>query len=94
MDKIWGTIIRATGSVGVVAYLLYYLINQIFSEQIIRLFGSDKLFALTIIIIAALLIILLVAILKPKESPETSRQSKSPQVTYKGNSTHNGNNNF
>ncbi len=94
MDNIWTTAIKATGSVGVVGFLIYFILNQIFSEQIIELFGSDKLFALTILIISALLIVFLVAILKSKESPENTGKAGGNKVTYKDNATHNGDNNF
>ena len=103
MDSFWSNAIKATGSVGVVAFLIYYILEHVFSEKIVQLFGSDKLFELTILVIAALLIVLLVAVLKtkhknqpeePKEIMEHKIRSEGPKVTYKDNSTHNGNNNF
>lgn len=94
MDSIWSNVIKATGAVGVVAFLIYIVVNQIFSEQVVALFGSDRLFVLTIVIIASLLIILLVAIFKSKEKQVSSSQSEGPKVTYNGKSTHNGDNNF
>ena len=94
MEGFWPKVIKATGSVGVVAFLFYTVLNHVFSEQIVALFGSEKLFVVIIIIIAALLIILLVAILKSKEKSEPLSQSEGPKVTYSGNSKHNGDNNF
>jgi len=94
MDSIWSNVIKATGSVGVVAFLIYIILNHVFSEQIVKLFGSDRLFELTILIIAALLIVFLVAILKSKETLERKSRSEGPKVAYRDNSTHNGDNNF
>lgn len=94
MDNMWVTIVKATGLGGIVGFLIYYVLKHIFSEQIIKLFGSDKLFALTVMIIATLLIILLVAIFKSQEKSQSSHQSAGAKVTYSGNSTHNGDNNF
>jgi len=94
MDSIWSDIIKATGSVGVVAFLIYFVLGHVYSDQIVALFGSDKLFALTVIVIAALLIVLLVSILKSKEKTESSHPSDGPKITYSDNSIHNGDNNF
>ncbi|MDB5765153.1 MAG: hypothetical protein JWQ21_4148 [Herminiimonas sp.] len=94
MEGLWGKVIKATGCVGVVAFLLYTAINNLFSAEIVALFGSEKIFLLTSIVITALLIILLAAILKSKEKSETASQIEGPKVTYKGRSTHNGDNNF
>lgn len=94
MEGIWPKIIKATGSVGVVAFLFYTVLTYVYSEKIVALFGSEKLFVVTIVVIAALLIILLVAILKSKEKSETTSQPEGPKVTYRDNSTHNGDNNF
>lgn len=94
MEEIWSKIIKATGAVGVAALLFYTLLNYVYSKQIEALFGSEKLFVITIIIISALFIILLVAIIRPKEKPKTPGKSKGAKVTYKDKSTHNGDNHF
>lgn len=94
MEGIWPRIGKATGSVGSVALLFYTVINHVYSEKILALFGSEKLFVVTIVVIAALLIILLVTILKKKGKSETPIKSEGPKVTYSGKSTHNGDNNF
>lgn len=110
MDNLWVKVIKTTGAVGVVAFLIYIVTNNIFSENIISLFGSNKMFILTMGIISVLLITLLVAVIKSKESrglsyepdgpikskgkPDLSNKSDGPKVTYRDKSTHNGNNNF
>lgn len=94
MDDIWTKVIKSTGVVGVIAFLLYVVTNHIFSEQIVLLFGGDKMFALTSIVIAALFVILLVVILKQKEKRGCEVESDGPKVTYSGKSIHNGDNNF
>lgn len=63
MDKIWNTVIKVTGPVGVVALLIGVLMNFIFREDVLALFGSDKAFILAVILIACLFIALITAIL-------------------------------
>lgn len=99
MEGLWSKAIKTTGSVGAVAFLIYTILNYLFSEQIVALFGSEKIFILTVVIISALLIILLVAIIKDKGQPKITTQHGGPKlggpkVTYKDNSTHKGDNNF
>lgn len=94
MEGFWSKAIKATGSVGVVAFLLYTVLNYLFSAQIVTLFGSERMFFVTIGIIAVLLIILIITILKPKEKNEGLVQSGGPKVNYRDDSTHNGDNNF
>ena len=94
MEGLWGNAIKATGYVGVVAFLLHTVLNSLFSAQIVALFGSEKIFLIMTIVIAALLIILLAAILRSKEKSGNANQIEGPKVTYKGRSTHNGDNNF
>lgn len=94
MDRIWTSIIKVTGAVGVVAFLIYTLLNYIYSDQIIKLFGSDRLFLLTFIIIVAILIIFFAAIVVSKKDIKTSSKSSNPHVTYNDKSSHHGDNNF
>jgi hypothetical protein len=94
MEGLWGKVIKSTGSVGVVAFLLYTVINNLFSAQIVELFGSERIFLLTSIVISALLIILFVATLKSRAKSGNTSQIEGPKVTYKGRSVHNGDNNF
>lgn len=94
MESLWPKIIKTTGSVGVVAFLIHIVLSRVFSDQIVSLFGSEKMFVITIIVIALLLIILLVAILKRKVKSEVHSQTVGPKVTYIDHSTHNGDNNF
>lgn len=103
MDKYWLEIIKVTGVVGVISFLAYIVINYIYSDKIIELFGSDNMFTLSIVIVSAVLIILLVAVLKQKdkitgESEQgTANQmieTRGSKVTYQDKATHNGDNNF
>lgn len=94
MNSFWVTIIRATGAVGVIAFLVYAMMKNIFSEKIVELFGGDRIFILSLIIISSLLIFLLIALLKPQKTLDKQTSPQGPKVTYKGKSTHNGDNNF
>lgn len=92
MEVAWVKIIKVTGSVGVIAFLIYYLMTELFSEKIIALFGGDKLFILVLIIISVLAVAIIIAI---KTSKSDSRASnKSVNITYKDKSTHKGDNKF
>ena len=88
----WIKVIKITGSVGVVAFLLYYLLSELFSEKIINLFGSDKLFLIVLIIISVLSVAIMLAIISNKENADGTEKNVS--ITYKGKSTHNGDNKF
>lgn len=99
MDKAWIDIIKVTGAVGVVGALFSLLLSHLFSEQIISLLGSEKMFYLITAIVCGLLIALIVSILKSKDqvnktvkNPDNN-PSKKIDVTYT-ESTHNGDNNF
>ncbi|MCP3848892.1 MAG: hypothetical protein GY694_01450 [Gammaproteobacteria bacterium] len=99
MDKAWIDIIKVTGAVGVVGALFSLLLTQLFSEQIVNLLGSERMFYLIMVIVGGLLIALIVSIFKPKESSNkgdsdsTNAPTKKVNVTY-DKSTHNGDNNF
>lgn len=95
MDELWAKAIKVTGAVSVVAYLIYTLLQYIFSDQIVALFGSEKLFAITLFIIASLMVILTISILwtKKNTSHKSTTQPKV-KVVYRDQSTHHGDNNF
>ncbi|WP_141103622.1 hypothetical protein [Cobetia sp. QF-1] len=63
MDKTWITAIKVTGPVGVVGFLLWALMSFLFREDVIGLFGSEKLFILAVILVSCLFIALITAIL-------------------------------
>ena len=106
MDKAWVDVIKITGAVGVVAFLAYIVINYVYSDKVIELFGSDRMFILSIGIVSSVFIILLIAVLKQKDKAGgTGEQGKvnenikiieteGPKVTYQDKAKHNGNNNF
>ena len=98
MDKAWIKIITITGSVGVMGLLLSTLMMHLFSNEIVNLLGSDKLFYLIIIILCIIAVGLVFAILKPKQPEKAPSSSVAPKkdvkVTYDNGSTHHGNNNF
>lgn len=82
MDKIWNTAIKVTGPVGVVGLLLWTLMNFVFREDVIALFGSDKLFVLAVILVSCFFIALITALLVYRDTkkaginpPENTPQS-------------------
>lgn len=92
MEIGWVKIIKVTGSVGVISFLIYYLMTQLFSQKIINLFGSDKLFIIVLLIAAVLSVAIILAILNSKERKASSH--KNVRITYKGKSVHKGDNKF
>lgn len=105
MEKNWIPIIKATGSVGLVGLILHYVLQKIYSDKIIDLFGSEKLFTITLLIISLLVAALITAIFLHKAPPSASeakkepekepeKEQKGPTVNYNNDATHNGNNNF
>lgn len=89
MDPFWKVAVKTTGAVGVVGLLFSLLLKAVFNEQIIELFGSDKMFYTVIFVICVLGLALLLAIVKGKQ-----RASTGPSVVYRDNSTHQGDNRF
>ena len=95
MDVFWVKAIKTTGAVGIVSFLLYTVLHYVFSDKIVAIFGSDRLFAITFATIISLLLILPISILWTKQS--SSRKSTAQpkvKVVYGDQSTHNGDNNF
>lgn len=89
MDPIWKVAVKATGAVGVVGLLFSLLLKAVFQQQIIDLFGSDKMFYIVILIICVFGLALLLAIAIGKH-----RATKGPSVVYRDNSKHQGDNRF
>lgn len=100
MDKAWIDIIRITGPVGVVALLLSLTINHLFSEEIVNLLGSSKLFFILVLIIFVLFFTLIFAIKHHKSNSPLDRKenteevAKKVKIKYDNGSTHNGDNKF
>ncbi len=85
----WKTAIKVTGSVGVVGLLFSIVIKLLYQQEIITLFGSDRMFYISILIICIIGIAFIFAILnknKPKD--------RSSTVVYKDNAKHQGDNRF
>ncbi|HAS8504722.1 TPA: hypothetical protein I7764_12980 [Vibrio vulnificus] len=108
MNNFWVKVIAITGSVGVFAFLFSLLMGHVFSEKIVDLLGSEKVFYIIVALISIFAIFTLVALFKPRRQSDSdtngnvSETSKSQSeslkkdisVTYNGNSTHNGDNHF
>ncbi len=89
MDAIWKTVITVTGAVGVVGLLFSILIKKIFSDQIIALFGSDRVFYIAILLICVFGVAFITAIVMKNNS-----KGRSATVIYKDHSRHQGDNRF
>ncbi|MEZ8037040.1 hypothetical protein [Vibrio crassostreae] len=108
MNNSWVKVIAITGSVGVFAFLFSLLMGHVFSEKIVDLLGSERVFYIIVALISIFAIFTLVALFKPRRQSdsdtngnvsETSKSQSEPlkkdiSVTYNGNSTHNGDNHF
>ena len=94
MDKAWIKIISVTGAVGVIGYLFSLFMLNFFSDSVLSLLGSEKVFYVIVLLMSVLAIALILAILKPKELQKNpSSGENNISVSYK-DSTHKGNNNF
>jgi len=107
LNSSWVKVITITGSVGVFALLFTLFMGHVFSDNITSLLGSEKTFYIIVSLLVIFSIGILIALLKPQpkkdaptnSEPQKSTSSKDPvkkenSVTYSGNSTHNGSNNF
>lgn len=89
MDAIWKTAIKATGAVGVVGLLFSILINKIFLQEMIAIFGSDRIFYIVIVLICIFGIAIITAIMQ-----KNNAKGGSATVIYKDHSRHKGDNRF
>lgn len=89
MDPFWKLAVKTTGAVGVLGLLFSILLKALFQQQIIEIFGSDKMFYIVILIICVFGLALLLAITKGKP-----RDTQGPSVVYRDHSKHQGDNRF
>lgn len=78
MEKFWSEALKATGVVAVIGVIVWFVVQQFFSAEIISIFTSQQRFLITLVIIGALLAMLYTAIklhYAPKSPPA------SPKVT-------------
>ncbi|ELL4667634.1 hypothetical protein Q5V23_001437 [Vibrio fluvialis] len=99
MIKEWEGIIKVTGAVGLVGLLFALLMRHFFSEQIISLLGSDRVFSIIIALVAIFFILMIIALLNRSSSVNEPNNTTSPTkkeviVTYRDNANHNGDNKF
>lgn len=102
MIKEWEGIIKVTGAVGLVGLLFALLMRHFFSEQIISLLGSDRVFFIIIALVAIFFILMIIALLNRSSSVNESKEpnnttsptKKEVIVTYRDNANHNGDNKF
>lgn len=96
LDKAWIKVISVTGAVGVIGFLFSTLMLKLFSQEILSLLGSEKIFYIIVLLIGVFAIGLIIAILKPK-APDGSLPPADPNkkinIKYES-STHNGDNRF
>lgn len=89
MEPFWKEAVKVTGAVGVVAFLFSLLLKELFQQQIIDFFGSEKMFYIVIAVVCILGVALLLAIAIGKARP-----NNGPSVVYRDQSKHQGDNRF
>lgn len=98
MEKFWIKIVVATGAVGVVSYLIFTLINSIFTDEMAEVLGDENLTYIIALLIFLLGFALILAILKSKaktsQASNPTSQNKNINLSYGKESHHNGDNNF
>lgn len=86
MEKFWTEALKATGPVAVIGFIVWFVVQQFFSTELISIFSSQQRFVITLLIVSALLIILY-ATLKwhyaSKDAPATSETvgSRTANIT-------------
>jgi hypothetical protein len=80
MEKFWEKALSVTGPVAVVGFLLAMFINKLFEKRVLELFGSEKLFYLTMAILSilgsAFILSILVYRSKQRETTQEDRIEK------------------
>lgn len=84
MEMFWEKALKVTGPVAVVGALIWVLIKLVFREDIVALFGSEKLYIIVLIMLSILAIALITSILVYK-GREQEKEQQSPQS--EGNKT-------
>ena len=54
MDNFWKEAVKVTGPIAVVGFILAFVVEKIFQENVLVIFGSDRVYYLTFFIIAVL----------------------------------------
>lgn len=75
MEKFWEQALKVTGPVAVVGFLIWVLLQFVFREDVVALFGSEKLFLIALILVFFLAVALITSILVYKgKEPKEGRQ--------------------
>lgn len=84
MEKFWEQALKVTGPVAVVGILILALQKFVFREDVVAIFGSEKLFAIVLALLLILAIALITSILVYKgREPKKGRQT----IQGEGNKT-------
>jgi ABC-type transport system involved in multi-copper enzyme maturation permease subunit len=76
MNAFWEKAVKVTGSVAVVGFIFSLAIENIFQNEVLKIFGSERAYYLTAIIIVALAISLIASIiLRGKKVPGDENKS-------------------
>lgn len=83
MEQFWEKALKVTGPVAVVGALIWVLLKFVFREDIVALFGSEKLFIIVLIILSILAIALITSILVYKGRGQEKGQQPPQRVGNK-----------
>lgn len=92
MDDMTKRIFLSVGLPGVPLFMLFVLMKYIYSDSMVEFFGSERVFLITILLVLVLFSIFIFSLLSKKKNDGVVKKINS--VTYKNNSTHNGDNRF
>ncbi len=94
----WTTVIKHTGFGGVVGFLIHQLLISVYSAEIINLFGRERIFTITIILIVMLYGLAVMFIMRSKENRTQtnmhSEETRINEVNYNDKAVHIGDNSF
>ena len=93
MEGFWKTAVKVTGPVAVVAFIATVLIENVYQEEVIKQFGSDYIFYVTMALIAVIAVALIAAIImfrRPATEPASPPEVKQKRTAKISKSKING----
>ena len=87
MVKFWVAALKISGPVTIVAFVLWFTVQQFFQVEIINLFDSEQRFLIVIIALGGVLICLLAAVLVHKEKQKPSEPNTPDDYSKTANIT-------
>ncbi len=77
MEGFWKQALKVSGPVAVIGFILWFTLQQFFSQNLLLLFDNEQQFTLILVIICSLIVVLLASILVHKKPlPQKGQPTK------------------